>query len=69
MFPVDIGRFASLTYAAPGSTKAQLVTGLTPGAAYKVTTQKSGDTLVTTVTPGGDQKADTGGVLLIGKLP
>ena len=69
MFPVDIGTFASLTYSAPASTKAQLVTGLAPGAGYKVTTQKSGDGIVTTVTPGGDQKADRGGVLMIGKLP
>ena len=69
MFPVDIGKLASVTYAVPAATKAQLVTGLTPGAGYKVVTQKSGDTVVTTVTPGGDQKADSGGVLMIGKLP
>jgi hypothetical protein len=69
MFPVDIGPFASVSYAVPASTKAQLVTGLTPGAGYKVTTQKTGDTLAMTVAKGGDQKADGGGVLLIGKLP
>ena len=69
MFPVDIGKLATVTYAVPGSTKAQLVTGLTPGAGYKVSTQKAGDTVVTTVTAGGDVKADTGGVLVIGKLP
>ena len=70
MFPVDIPvTFASLTYAAPASTKAHLVTGLVPGAAYGVTTQKTGDSVTTTITPGGNQKADSGGVLLIGKLP
>ncbi len=69
MFPVDIGKLASVTYSVPASTKAQLVTGLTPGAGYKVSTQKTGDAIVTTVTAGGDAKADTGGVLVIGKLP
>ena len=58
-----------MTYAAPASAKAHLVTGLAPGAGYKVTTQKAGDAIVTTVAPGGDQKADSGGVLTIGKLP
>ncbi len=69
MFPVDIGTFASVTYSAPASTKAHLVTGLVPGAGYKVTTQKSGDAIVTTVSAGGDKKADRGGVLLLGTLP
>ena len=69
MFPVDIGAFASVTYAAPGSTKAHLVTGLTPGAGYKATLQKTGDAVVATITTGGEQKADSGGVLVIGKLP
>ena len=65
MFPVDIGKFQSVTYSAPANTKAHLVTGLSPGAGYKVT--KNGNE--TTVTTGGDQKADSGGVLVIGQLP
>ena len=66
MFPVDLATpFASVTYAAPGGTVAQLVTGLTPGAGYTVA--QSGATL--TVTPGGTAKADEGGVLVIGALP
>jgi hypothetical protein len=70
MFPVDIPvSFTSLTYSAPASTKAHLVTGLTPNAGYKVTTQPSGGTVNITVASGGDQKADAGGVLVIGKLP
>ena len=69
MFPVDIGALSSVTYAVPASTKAQLVTGLVPNTGYKVTTQKSGDAITTTVAKGGDQKADQGGVLVIGKLP
>ncbi|MBS2012645.1 MAG: hypothetical protein JST00_07160 [Deltaproteobacteria bacterium] len=65
MFPVDIGgAFASLTYDAPGAT-AHLVTGLEPGAGYDV--KQSGPTV--TITPGGSQKADSGGVLVIGALP
>jgi len=69
LFPVDIGKFASVTYTAPGSTKAHLVTGLTPGAGYTSTLQKTGDVMVVTITTGGDQKADSGGVLVLGKLP
>ena len=69
LFPVDIGKFASVTYTAPGSTKAHLVTGLTPGAGYKSILQKTGDVTVVTITTGGDQKADSGGVLVLGKLP
>jgi hypothetical protein len=34
-----------------------------------VTSRSTAEGIVTTVTPGGDQKADRGGVLLIGKLP
>jgi hypothetical protein len=69
MFPVDLGAFKETTYTAPGSTKAHLVTGLTPNAGYRVTTKKSGADVTVTVASGGDQKADRGGVLLIGKLP
>jgi hypothetical protein len=69
MFPVDIGNVTSVTYSVPASTKAQLVTGLTPGAGYKVTTEKKGAEMVMTVAPGGAEKADSGGVLVIGKLP
>ena len=66
MFPVDIATpFASLTYTAPAGTVAHLVTGLTPGADYKVA--QNGD--VVTVTPGAGTKADSGGVLVIGALP
>jgi len=65
MFPVDIGKLSSMTYSAPANTKAHLITGLTPNAGYKVT-QKTGETTIAT---GGDQKADSGGVLTIGKLP
>jgi hypothetical protein len=69
MFPVDLGAFASVTFAAPASTKAQLVTGLSPNGGYRVTSQRSGEAIVTTITPGGEQRADSGGVLVIGKLP
>ena len=69
MFPVDIGTLKDMTFAAPGSTKAHLITGLKPNAGYSVTTKKSGADVTITVTSGGDQKADGGGVLTIGKLP
>ena len=69
MFPVDIGAVSSVTFVVPATTKAQLVTGLLPNTGYKVATQKAGDSITTTVTKGGDQKSDGGGVLTIGKLP
>ena len=65
MFPTDLVPITSVTYTAPPNTKAHLVTGLTPNAGYKVV-QKGSEV---TVTPGGDTKADRGGVLVIGKLP
>jgi hypothetical protein len=68
MFPVDLGTFKDISYTAPASTKAHLVTGLTPNAGYRVTTKKGGAEDTITVTSGGDQKADRGGVLMIGKL-
>jgi hypothetical protein len=66
LFPVDIATpFASVAYAPPSGTTAQLVTGLAPGAGYNVAMQ--GATI--TITPGGSTKADSGGVLVIGTLP
>ncbi len=65
MFPVDIGKATSVSYNAPGGTVAQLVTGLEPNAGYTVA--QNGASV--TITPGGGQNADSGGVLLIGTLP
>ena len=66
MFPVDIAaKFESVTYTAPGGVNAHLVTGLAPDTGYKV--EQNGGTV--TVTPGGDKKTDSGGVLVIGTLP
>ncbi len=66
LFPVDIkAPFTTLTYPVPGGTAAQLVTGLVPGSGYTVA--DSGGSV--TITPGGDKKADPGGVLVIGTLP
>ncbi len=65
LFPVDIAvPFATLTYAVPDGTVAQLVTGLAPGAGYTVA--QNGATV--TITPGGTKTADTGGLLLLGSL-
>lgn len=70
LFPVTIGaEVTSLRYTVPATVTAQLVTGLTPGAAYDVSTTPAGDSLDITITPGGTQQADAGGVLLIGSLP
>ncbi len=63
MFPVDIGKASSISYTS--NAKTHVITGLTPSAGYKVQNQSG----KITITPGGDQKADSGGVLVIGQLP
>jgi hypothetical protein len=69
LFPVDIGTpFSSVSYSVPANTKAQLVTGLTPNTGYKVTSQAGGSSTTVSIAPGGDQKTDAGGVLVIGQL-
>lgn len=59
VFPVDLRPLASVTYTA--TAKTHLVTGLQANAGYKVT--RAGATV--TLTPGGDVKADAGGVLAL----
>jgi hypothetical protein len=62
LFPVTLGEdVQSLTYSAPHATL-HYVTGLTPEGGYSI--RRNGDDV--TVTAGGDQLADTGGVLVIG---
>lgn len=68
LFPVDLGKVDKITFAVPSATKATLVTGLEANGAYKVTTQPSGANTTITVEAGGDKKADSGGVLVIGAL-
>jgi hypothetical protein len=67
LFPVNLGAAAAgLAYVAPAGVTRHLITGLTPGVAYTAqTTAVSGGVRVT-MQPGGTQRADSGGVLLIG---
>jgi hypothetical protein len=62
LFPVSLGEeLESLSYSAQDATL-HYITGLTPDAGYTV--RRRGDEV--TVTAGGDQIADAGGVLVIG---
>jgi hypothetical protein len=66
MFPVDPSvAFAGTSYVAPAGTTNQLVTGLTPGAGYTVTTQQGSSGTLVSVTPGGSSLADAAGVLVV----
>jgi len=64
-FPVDLGvAFAGVTFDVPESTTSFLITGLSPGGLYSVTTDMpEGGTFHVTVTLGGSKMADSGGVL------
>jgi hypothetical protein len=69
IFPTDLAApFTRVTYALPGGTIGQLVTGLTPGAGYEVIQKAAGPGVEVTITPGGALHADAGGVLAIGAL-
>src|SRR5207244_4247318 len=58
--------FAGVTYSVPAAVATQYVTGLAPGGTYTVALQPAGNMVQVTITPGGNQPADAGGVLVIG---
>ncbi len=67
LFPVDLGPApAQFSYVAPAGVTRHLVTGLTPGAGYTVQTAPASGGVRVSVQAGGSQRADSGGVLLIG---
>jgi len=67
LFPANLDDpFNGVTYRVPAGVRAQYVTGLTPGGRYSVITQTVGAEIEVTVSAGGDQTADSGGVLPIG---
>jgi hypothetical protein len=69
LFPVDLNPgFSTLQISIPAGTSTLMVTGLGPGASYDVGVQGSGANAQVQVTPGTQQKADDGGVLVV-KLP
>ncbi len=69
LFPVNLDEpFVELTYETPGDATRHLITGLDPGAGYTVEisgTCGGDDPISVTVTQGGDEIADTGGVLIV----
>lgn len=67
LFPVTLGTApVQVAYTAPAGITRHLITGLTPDAGYTVQTEPAGSGIRVTVQPGGDQRADRGGVLVIG---
>jgi hypothetical protein len=70
LFPVDLdAEVGDLSYTVPAGTATHLITGLTPGNGYDVTTTPVGDGIEVTVTAGTGYQADEGGVVLAGTLP
>ncbi len=64
LFPVTLGSaFGGLTYTAPASSNVHRVTGLTPGAGYRVTLQPGDAGVQVSISAGGATLADAGGVL------
>jgi hypothetical protein len=57
------GNFTRLEYTAPAATRRQLVTGLAPDRGYTVSEQRNRDGIAITITPEGDKRSDSGGVL------
>lgn len=65
-FPVNVGTVATTTFTIPFTNGAVKIAGLTPGAAYGVTTAASGKTTILTLKPGGTGAlADSAGLLTI----
>jgi len=69
LFPVDLGGVVGdLQYTVPDTTTTHLITGLTPGDGYDVTTNTVTGGIEVTLTPGTGYVADEGGVILVGEL-
>ena len=67
LFPVNLAAApAGLVYTAPAGVTRHLITGLTPGAGYTVQTAAVAGGVRVTVQGGGSQRADSGGVLVVG---
>jgi hypothetical protein len=69
MFKLDAGAvFERVTFRAPAAVSAQIVTGLVPGAVYEVKLKKGAGGVEVTVEPGGSQRADEAGAIVVGSL-
>ncbi len=70
LFPVELGgEVGEVRYTVPAGTTAHLITGLTPGGDYAVTSTPNAAAIEVVVSPGAGFRADDGGVLLVGELP
>ncbi len=65
LFPVQVDGPQKITFQVPASVSLSLITGLTPGAGYTVNVESASDGKRLVISPGGDQKADSGGVLIV----
>ncbi len=66
LFAVSLDKpVGAFSYASPAAARTYIITGLEPGAAYDVTTQRAGDSVKVSVKPGARYKADGGGVLVV----
>lgn len=69
LFPVSLdGAADSITYQVPTDTSAHVITGLAPESGYSVSQSEANGMTEITITAGGDQMTDAGGVLVIGNL-
>jgi hypothetical protein len=65
LFPENLDTpFSTMTYTVPAATTTHWITGLKSDQGYTVATQTAGSDLKVTITPGGETKADSGGVLI-----
>jgi hypothetical protein len=66
LFPVNLDApFNGTTYNVPAGVSTHLITGLTPGGGYTVTQVAAGATETVSVSSGGNETADSGGVLRV----
>jgi hypothetical protein len=67
VFPVTLpATITGTSYSVPSTVTRHLITGLTPGAHYTVNTVTAGGQTKVTLTTGGTQVADIGGVIGVG---
>ena len=60
---------SGLRYTAPASTTRHIITGLEAGAGYRVAVTPAPEGVTVTLASGGDQRADSAGVLVVAAAP
>ncbi|MCB0135329.1 MAG: hypothetical protein KDD75_09505, partial [Caldilineaceae bacterium] len=70
LFSIDWNQpFTQLSYTAPADVTRHIITGLTPGASYAATVTAEGADVAVSILPGGADKADAAGVLVLPAQP